>query len=273
MNKLITEMRKIDRKPFDSESQMMIECTHKNIEKLRPIQRFEQIRTITEQTKANDLRDIMWLKAPDAESWVKHIINFSNTAALMSIVGYIIGLGDRHPLNIMIQRYTGNVIHIDFGDCFEATKERAQFAETIPFRLTRMMISVLGPASVDGSFRRSCEGTLRSIRDHREVVMSILEIFIREPISKGGFFDLNESNEIISGSVAIKEWIKNQEKGENSTQAHLAKIMARISDKIDALDFENTEPLTVSQQVDLLIKAATDKYNLSCLYPRWNPLW
>jgi FKBP12-rapamycin complex-associated protein len=35
------------------------------------------------------------------------------------MVGYILGLGDRHPGNIMIDQYTGHVVHIDFGDCFE----------------------------------------------------------------------------------------------------------------------------------------------------------
>lgn len=42
----------------------------------------------------------------------------------MSIVGYIIGLGDRHPNNIMIQRETGQIVHIDFGDCFDVNKMR-----------------------------------------------------------------------------------------------------------------------------------------------------
>lgn len=42
----------------------------------------------------------------------------------MSIVGYVIGLGDRHPQNIMIQKNTGKIVHIDFGDCFDVTKTR-----------------------------------------------------------------------------------------------------------------------------------------------------
>jgi FKBP12-rapamycin complex-associated protein len=37
----------------------------------------------------------------------------------MSIVGYILGLGDRHPSNLMLHRFTGKILHIDFGDCFE----------------------------------------------------------------------------------------------------------------------------------------------------------
>ena len=37
----------------------------------------------------------------------------------MSMVGYILGLGDRHPSNLMLDRFSGKVIHIDFGDCFE----------------------------------------------------------------------------------------------------------------------------------------------------------
>ncbi len=35
------------------------------------------------------------------------------------MVGYILGLGDRHPSNLMLDRHTGKITHIDFGDCFE----------------------------------------------------------------------------------------------------------------------------------------------------------
>jgi FKBP12-rapamycin complex-associated protein len=45
----------------------------------------------------------------------------------MSVVGYILGLGDRHPSNIMLQRDTGKIVHIDFGDCFEVAVLREKF--------------------------------------------------------------------------------------------------------------------------------------------------
>jgi phosphatidylinositol kinase/protein kinase (PI-3 family) len=44
--------------------------------------------------------------------------NFTRSVALMSMVGYVLGLGDRHPSNLMMERHTGKVIHIDFGDWY-----------------------------------------------------------------------------------------------------------------------------------------------------------
>ena len=45
----------------------------------------------------------------------------------MSMVGYILGLGDRHPSNIMLNRNLGKIVHIDFGDCFEVASLRDKF--------------------------------------------------------------------------------------------------------------------------------------------------
>ena len=45
----------------------------------------------------------------------------------------------RHPSNLMLDRMSGKIIHIDFGDCFEVAMVREKFPEKIPFRLTRML--------------------------------------------------------------------------------------------------------------------------------------
>jgi hypothetical protein len=45
--------------------------------------------------------------------------------------GYILGLGDRHPSNLMLDRYSGKLLHIDFGDCFEASMHREKFPERV----------------------------------------------------------------------------------------------------------------------------------------------
>lgn len=52
----------------------------------------------------------------------------------MSMVGYVLGLGDRHPSNLMIMRSSGSIVHIDFSDCFEVAAVRDKFPEKVPFR-------------------------------------------------------------------------------------------------------------------------------------------
>lgn len=49
----------------------------------------------------------------------------------------------RHPSNLMLDRMSGKIIHIDFGDCFEVAMVREKFPEKIPFRLTRMLMNAM----------------------------------------------------------------------------------------------------------------------------------
>ncbi|OHS94120.1 hypothetical protein TRFO_11408 [Tritrichomonas foetus] len=186
MFKLIREYRATRGLPVDIEARSMIARTIQKFDNLRPIQRLETLREVIKETPDDALADIMWLKAPNAESWVKRISTFSKTSALMSVVGYIIGLGDRHPSNIMIHKFTGSVIHVDFGDCFEFARDRVRFPELIPFRLTRFMIKAFGPSGIDGSFRKSCMDMIGLVRSRREDVMSSLEIFAHAPIVNVG---------------------------------------------------------------------------------------
>ena len=49
----------------------------------------------------------------------------------------------RHPSNLMLDRLSGRILHIDFGDCFEVAMTREKFPEKIPFRLTRMLTNAM----------------------------------------------------------------------------------------------------------------------------------
>lgn len=50
----------------------------------------------------------------------------------------------------------GKLLHIDFGDCFEASMHREKFPERVPFRLTRMMIKAFEVSGIEGNFRYCC---------------------------------------------------------------------------------------------------------------------
>lgn len=53
------------------------------------------------------------------------------------MVGYVVGLGDRHTSNILLDPKTGEVIQIDFGMVFDYAKNHLPVQETVPFRMTR----------------------------------------------------------------------------------------------------------------------------------------
>jgi len=53
--------------------------------------------------------------------WLERRTGYTRSTAVMSMVGYLLGLGDRHPSNLMLDRYSGKLLHIDFGDCFEVS--------------------------------------------------------------------------------------------------------------------------------------------------------
>ena len=74
----------------------------------------------------------------------------------------------------MLDRYTGKILHIDFGDCFEVAMHREKYPEKIPFRLTRMLtnameVGVVAGGGVAGGGRmkqnrsEQCEGERREV--------------------------------------------------------------------------------------------------------------
>lgn len=49
-----------------------------------------------------------------ATDWYEARIKFTLTAAAWSAIGHVIGLGDRHSENILVETKTGRVVHVDF---------------------------------------------------------------------------------------------------------------------------------------------------------------
>jgi FKBP12-rapamycin complex-associated protein len=74
---------------------------------------------------------VLWLKSRNSEIWLDRRTTYTRSTAVMSMVGYLLGLGDRHPSNLMLDRYSGKLLHIDFGDCFEASMNRDKFPEKV----------------------------------------------------------------------------------------------------------------------------------------------
>ncbi|KAL0318430.1 UNVERIFIED_CONTAM: Serine/threonine-protein kinase ATM, partial [Sesamum angustifolium] len=55
----------------------------------------------------------------DPADWFDKRLAYTRSVAASSMVGYIVGLGDRHSMNILIDQATAEVVHIDLGVAFE----------------------------------------------------------------------------------------------------------------------------------------------------------
>eukprot|EP00483_Globobulimina_turgida_P008115 UN08131 len=133
-------------------------------------------------TTGQDLAKMLWLKSANAEIWLEKRTEYTRSLAVMSMVGYILGLGDRHPSNFMLDRFTGKLIHIDFGDCFEVAMQRDKFPEKFPFRLTRMLVEAMEISGIEGNFRITCQLVMTLIRDNKESIQAVLEAFAYDPL-------------------------------------------------------------------------------------------
>ena len=82
----------------------------------------------------------------------------------------------------MIDRLSGQVVHIDFGDCFDVAVLRDKFPERVPFRLTRMLVNAMEVSGVEGTYRGVCESVLSVLRANADSVMTMLEAFVHDPL-------------------------------------------------------------------------------------------
>ncbi|KAK9379012.1 armadillo-type protein [Kockiozyma suomiensis] len=174
------------------------------------IQKVEVFMYALDNTTGQDLYRVLWLKSRSSEAWLDRRTTYTRSLAVMSMVGYILGLGDRHPSNLMMDRNTGKVVHIDFGDCFEAAILREKYPEKVPFRLTRMLTYAMEVSGIEGSFRITCENVMRVLRDNKESLMAILEAFAHDPLINWGF-NLPQPERPSQGAMAQSQGLSTQQ--------------------------------------------------------------
>jgi FKBP12-rapamycin complex-associated protein len=174
LHALIKEYRESRRILLNIEHRIMLQMAP-DYDNLTLMQKVEVFGYAMDNTTGKDLYRVLWLKSKSSEAWLERRTNYTRSLGVMSMVGYILGLGDRHPSNLLLDRVTGNIVHIDFGDCFEVAMHREKYPERVPFRLTRMLTFAMEVSNIEGSFHITCEAVMRVIRDNKESVMAVLE--------------------------------------------------------------------------------------------------
>ncbi|KHJ89514.1 FATC domain protein [Oesophagostomum dentatum] len=95
-------------------------------------------------TTGDDLQQILWLKSPSSEVWFDRRTNYTRSMACMSMVGYILGLGDRY--------------------------------------VTYVTYKAMEVTGIEGNYRFTCERVLRLLRANRESLLAVLEAFVYDPV-------------------------------------------------------------------------------------------
>lgn len=184
---------------------------------------------------------------PEPETWFAARLRYARTAAVMSMTGFVLGLGDRHGENILLQESTGGVFHVDFNCLFDKglTFEKP---EVVPFRLTRNMVDAMGPYGYEGPFRRSSELTLGLLRQNKDTLNTILETFLYDPTT---------------------DFVGKKKRHTEGVPETPQEILDSVEKKLKGFFKQETVPLSVEGYVDALIREAVDPWNLAQMYIGW----
>ena len=302
LHNLIKDYREKRRILLNIEHRIMLQMAP-DYDNLTLMQKVEVFSYAMDNTTGKDLYRVLWLKSKSSESWLERRTNYTRSLAVMSMVGYILGLGDRHPSNLMLDRITGKIIHIDFGDCFEVAMHREKYPERVPFRLTRMLTFAMEVSNIDGSYKLSCEAVMRVIRDNKESLMAVLEAFIHDPLmnwrlgnresppepsfpserrqsiigelesqqpSRTGGSSLRARRTTLDAGVADPQPGHDTREVQN---ARAVQVLGRVKEKLTGRDFKPDEELDVERQVAKLIGQATSVENLCQHYIGWCSFW
>ncbi|KAF2487814.1 TOR1 phosphatidylinositol 3-kinase [Neohortaea acidophila] len=309
---LIREYRESRKILLNIEHRIMLQMAP-DYDNLTLMQKVEVFGYALDNTTGQDLYRVLWLKSKSSESWLDRRTNYTRSLAVMSMVGYILGLGDRHPSNLMLDRITGKIIHIDFGDCFEVAMHREKYPERVPFRLTRMLTFAMEVSNIEGSFRTTCEHAMRLLRENKESLMAVLEAFIHDPLLNWRLgnndnppepsFPSERRNSIIAqppgpdagrrssiapngtsggpgSSYRPRHRSSTQANGNGEQQvekevqnARAVQVLSRVKEKLTGRDFKKESELGVNRQVEKLLAEATNLENLCQHYIGWCSFW
>lgn len=259
-------------------------CTlHKNDE-----MSFDQARKAMRavQTKSNEERLRAYSKIADMiqpqfrnfffssflnpEDWLNARTTYIKGVVTSSIVGYVLGLGDRHLNNILIDRATGEPIHIDLGVAFDQGR-LLPIPELVPFRLTRDMVDGFGVSGVEGLFRKNCEHVYGVLRNEYEKVICVLNVLKWDPLYswvvsplRKRKLQINLSDDSPDGTSG-EEMVQRDEEENGNDQSFRA--LKGVQDKL----IDNG--LSVEATVQELIQSATDESKLAVIYMGWTPFY
>ena len=188
-------------------------------------------------------------KFPSVLQWKNATKTYTDSIAVMSMVGYIIGLGDRHGENILFDETSGGCVHVDFNCLFEKGKT-LEYPEKVPFRLTQNLEHACGAGGINSAFKTVSSAVMNMMWDSKRSILTNLETFLHDPL-----VEWSKSKKLVNQTSDI-------------TNEQASKILKIVERKLSG--YIELESFSCEGQVEKLIQHATDKKNLSEMYIGWS---
>ncbi|CAD2212753.1 hypothetical protein AGDE_16207 [Angomonas deanei] len=185
------------------------------------------------------------------QDYYQRLQAYTSSVALNSLLGYTIGLGDRHASNLLLHEKNYKMILIDFGIAFDQSK--ALFIpETIPFRLTRNVMDGFGVRGTAGKFYHYSSHILAVLKREKELCLSILRTLVYDPLTRW--------------SLRAGEQNNNNHKC-LPARGDAERVISKINEKLDSCNEEQTN----QAQIHKLCQEAQSVPLLSQLFVGWSP--
>ena len=188
-----------------------------------------------EDEKFNILYNYYQYKFFNPNLWYNSKKKYIISSAIWSMTQFLVGLGDRHPGNIMFNTKDGEVVHIDFG--YVALKGLSLgVPEIVDFRLTFNLLKNLGLFEENGLFNYICVKVLKIFKEYYKTLSARIEYYQFDPL-----FDRDNDNKTF-------ELFKQND-----------------------LFFQNLDDTNVRKKLNELIVKNTNPENLEKMYIWWSP--
>eukprot|EP00930_Biecheleria_cincta_P034831 TRINITY_DN24017_c0_g1_i1.p1 TRINITY_DN24017_c0_g1~~TRINITY_DN24017_c0_g1_i1.p1 ORF type:complete len:2972 (-),score=592.94 TRINITY_DN24017_c0_g1_i1:290-8146(-) len=243
------------------------------------------------------LKAFFWSTTVGPEAFWHTRQRFAASLAASSAASYLLGIGDRHLDNFLLDLRTSEVVPIDFGYSF-GIGALLPVPEMMPFRLTGFLLSALQPLAgtqANGTFRASLEEVLCLCRARAGLLLDACALFIREPLldwtelsRRKGNVDLEfvprkrlryvqQRLQGIHPAAILKEelgdstvaWVR--ELVRIQSEGSLEAIAAGLHDPRRKEIYLRGKPLSPAEQADCLIAQATDPNILGRAWEGWAP--
>ncbi|XP_053670241.1 DNA-dependent protein kinase catalytic subunit-like [Anopheles nili] len=256
---------------------------------------------LSQAIRGNSLKRALFDMAATPELFYQMRMNFARSLAAMNVTCWVLGIGDRHLGNIVLERASGKLVGVDFGIAFGAGARDLPVPELVPFRLTPQLVGVMDPMRLPGELQTCHLYTLQCLRDSRKLLRACLEVFIREPTVDWlrAAREWKCQNTDDTGEQRKREWnpqvrietIMRKLNGANPKQllvddlqcglvGHQREFLLGYLSIVEAAAAVSTEKAQCSEQMEnlstelqneMLLEMATDGTLLGLMYAGWYP--